>query len=205
MRYGNCRQWFVLAAMFLVGSVFQDCAAGTTESWNPLTDRRYPIWLGDWPITVGNAHQFFVDDNVIAQESGFQRVIEKAEKCPLNPIVRPEHPWEKDMVLLYGSVIRDPETGHFTMWYLGRNFEDTNPMRTIVCRAVSDDGIHWTKPNVNVFEYKGSRENNIVMNNHGNGLDTFTVFVDPKTNDPHQRYRMVVYESKVGQLAEGLY
>ena len=42
-----------------------------------------------------------------------------------------------------------------------------------LCLAVSTDGVHWTRKNVGVYEFNGSKDNNIIMR----GVATF--FVDP--------------------------
>lgn len=65
------------------------------------------------------------------------------------------------------------------------------------CYAESDDGLHWTKPNLGLFTWDGSRNNNIILPN-----DEFkyrvtdcvgaTVFIDPNASSPEERYKLMV-------------
>ncbi len=62
-----------------------------------------------------------------------------------------------------------------------------------ICLATSKDGIAWTKPELGVIEYEGSRKNNIVVG-HGAagfkiGQDGVMVFIDPLAPS-EERYRM---------------
>jgi predicted GH43/DUF377 family glycosyl hydrolase len=168
------------------------------EPLRPLVDARYPVVVDDWPVEVGSQHQLFVDDEIVANMPGVRRIVEPARKHPANPIIRPEHPWEDDMVLLYGSVLHDQKTNKWHMWYLARNFEDKNPFRTVVCYAQSKDGVTWQKPILGRIEYQGSRENNIVLLNHGQGLDTVIVLAE-------WHYRMFVYQFQSEGHTEGIY
>ena len=175
------------------------------QSDRPMVDSRYPVVMDDWPVEVNSQHQLFIDDGIVARKIGVQRVVEPARKHPSNPIVRPEHPWEDDMVLLYGSVLHDQISNKWRMWYLARNFEDKNPLRTVVCYAESEDGVAWHKPNVGQVQYKGSRENNIVLLNHGQGLDTVIVHTDPDSPAGKLRFEMFVYQFQTEKLTEGIY
>ena len=48
--------------------------------------------------------------------------------------------------------------------------------REVTCYAESRDGIHWTKPELGLFEFNGSKQNNIVWD--GPGTHNFTPFLD---------------------------
>jgi len=48
--------------------------------------------------------------------------------------------------------------------------------REVTCYAESDDGIHWIKPNLGLYEFHGSKNNNIVWD--GIGTHCFVVFKD---------------------------
>jgi hypothetical protein len=198
----------LIPALALIGAVLAPALTLTAlaqDAGEPMRDRRYPIRMDDWPSRIDAGHRLFVDDELIADRQGVTRFINQAKKHPGNPVVRPQLPWEDDMVLLYGSVIRDESTGTFRMWYLGRNFEDKNPMRTVVCYAESDDGIKWRKPELGLVDYKGTTANNIVMVNHGQGLDTIVVFIDPADTDPQRHFKMFIYQLNTPDRREGLY
>jgi len=58
----------------------------------------------------------------------------------------------------------------------------------VTCYAESDDGIHWRKPDLGLFEYDGSKNNNIVW--MGVGTHNFTPFRDENPAcRPAQRYK----------------
>lgn len=58
---------------------------------------------------------------------------------------------------------------------------------TATSYAESTDGIHWTKPELNLVEFKGSSKNNILMlYAHGTG-----VMLDKLETNPDRRYKMV--------------
>ncbi|MCX6898916.1 MAG: hypothetical protein NT105_09465 [Verrucomicrobia bacterium] len=97
-------------------------------------------------------------------------------------VIRPDKPWERLMISFYLTVL--DEEGKLRMWYICRDKEN----RPNVAYAESRDGVHWTKPNLGIVEYDGSKENNLT------GLTTFegVVFRDP--NAPaKERYAYVTH------------
>lgn len=99
--------------------------------------------------------RLFLDAMVVEESSGLTRVFHAAEKYSKNPIVVKEHPWEGWGPYVYGTVLWD--SGKLKMWYqgIGRGSAD-------VSYAESTDGIHWTRPELGIIEYAGSKKNNIV-------------------------------------------
>jgi hypothetical protein len=67
----------------------------------------------------------------------------------------------------------------------GRKFLD-NDRGDLTCYAESDDGLTWTKPNLGIFEFDGSLDNNIVWDLHG-----ASVFRDDDEADPAKRYKAI--------------
>ena len=64
------------------------------------------------------------------------------------------------------------------------------PRPLYACYAESRDGIHWVKPELGLFEFQGSKQNNIVWS--GPALDNFTPFKDPNPDcRPGERYKAV--------------
>ncbi len=66
-----------------------------------------------------------------------------------------------------------------------------------VCYAESDDGFTWTKPKLRLFEFEGSKDNNIIMTPYEpyvRNLCCPGVFVDDY-GDPAERYKMVYWGS----------
>ena len=67
----------------------------------------------------------------------------------------------------------------------GRAFVD-NDRGDLTCYAESDDGINWVKPNLGVFTFNGSPDNNIVWDLHG-----ASVFIDREEVDADKRYKAI--------------
>ena len=82
------------------------------------------------------------------------------------------------------------------------------PYRRILCYAESTDGIHWTKPDLGLVEWNGSRENNILLPSDDfeyvfSELDGASVFMDPAARSADQKYKMFVKIAPVrGKVGE---
>ncbi len=108
------------------------------------------------------------------------------EKYPGNPILRAEMPWEKPSVYLYGTVLRDESSGEFKMWYQSASADSRAP-GGFTCYAVSSDGLNWERPELGIFEFRGSKRNNVVLD-----YDVPSVIHLPDEPDPQKRYRLFV-------------
>jgi hypothetical protein len=139
------------------------------------------------PIPVGTEKQLFVDDAVIASSDHIERVLHPVRKHPDNPLVVADKPWEGLSVLIYGAVIREPDSGNLRMWYLawGKHVGQSS----YICYAESQDGLHWVKPNLGLHEFNGSTDNNIVI---PDVTSNTTVIHDPRDPDPSRRYKAVI-------------
>src|ERR1043166_6800674 len=72
------------------------------------------------------------------------------------PVLSADRPWEARMISFYTTLI--DEDGKLRLWYICRDAEN----HPNVAYAESRDGINWTKPNLGLVVYRGSRENNLV-------------------------------------------
>lgn len=111
-----------------------------------------------WPF-------FLCDRRVVEDHWLVERFIVPPERHPDNPLIFKQHPWEGTGPHLAGSVLRDPHSGKFHMWYSVWNrqaYEQRLPFPYNVCYAESDDGIQWRKPMLGVFHFSGSTQNNCV-------------------------------------------
>ncbi len=135
--------------------------------------------------SAGAQTHLFVDDADIARKENVVRRAHACEKLP-EPVLEPEAPWERDgideRVYIYGTVLRDPGTGLFRMWY---NRLD------LVLYATSQDGLHWERPRLGLQEFNGSKENNIVYP----GLHSPSVVYNPEA-EPDYRYTLLGYTRK---------
>lgn len=95
------------------------------------------------PIHISKGPQLFIDDYLIAEQSFLTRTINNPQKLD-KPILYGGQ--SKDQVWQpYFSVIQDPETKRFKMWY-NTFVESMNISRCKLSYIESDDGINWHRP-----------------------------------------------------------
>jgi hypothetical protein len=96
------------------------------------------------PMTLEKGPHLFLDDYLIAASENVERAVEKPERDPEipNPVVTGS---EDGCFQPYLSVIRDPETRKFRIWY-GSRTADSDTMRSRIGVLESADGIRWERP-----------------------------------------------------------
>lgn len=152
------------------------------------------IAKAETPVALSSYAQLLLDDRIIAGSTDLNRTVHQPTMCADNPVLTYEHAWEYSCVILWGSVLFDKEDQKFKMWY--QTWGDVVPGRKsiYVCYAESRDGIHWTKPDLGIHEFEGSKKNNIVVVPQDMWLDSPTVVKDLNESDPGKRYKMSFYE-----------
>ncbi len=144
--------------------------------------------------------QLFIDDYWIAESHNITSTLHQPQKYAKNPLIRADVPWEQNPYC-FGTVIYDEEDSIFKFWYQSYNDEDVPlPDRTPVLYATSADGIQWNRPNLEIFEFQGSSENNIILQNYGHhDLYSPSVIKDYLETDPDKRYKMVWWDFPLGK------
>lgn len=135
-------------------------------------------------VPLGREKHLLIDDWEVAESRNLQRLFHRPRKCPDNPLMVPEHPWEGEALYLFGGVERQSD-GLFRMWYWAADPTPENPENSHTCLATSADGIHWEKPILGLHECRGSRENNIAILEAG----PYSLIVDPDDPRPAFRYK----------------
>jgi hypothetical protein len=130
---------------------------------------------------AGKKH-LFADDVMIARLHNAVRKVHAASKLE-HPVLEADKPWEQGelydgqrdrRVYIYGTVMRDPGTDSFRMWY--------NRLHNNLY-ATSKDGVHWDRPNLGQFG-----ENNRYNLFH---FHSPSVILDHRDPDPAKRYKAV--------------
>lgn len=115
------------------------------------------------PIVLTPQVQFFVDDFLIQERKGVTRSLRTPEKAKENPVLVADRPWEGGLSLEAGTVLYERDLGIFRMWYNALPARDKPEVEESLCYATSTDGVNWTKPNLGLVEFRGSRDNNILL------------------------------------------
>lgn len=105
-------------------------------------------------------------------------------------IMKFDEPWEGGCTDFF-HVIKDDDIYrmYYLAWSLG--WKDMPKEGLHVCYAESKDGINWIRPNLRLYEYHGSKDNNILFG-PDNIIDGFFVMKDNNPDCPeHMRYKAV--------------
>ena len=121
-------------------------------------------------LKIDSRHQLFLDNALVHRTLLVRRVVHQPVRHPNNPVLKLDRPWETEPCEIIppasGTVLYDEEENCFKMWYLaaaGPRREDL-----VFCYAVSDDGLDWEKPDLNLYEWRGSKANNICLTGYRN-------------------------------------
>jgi len=134
-------------------------------------------------VEIGSRLELFVDSFMIDSLTGSARR-KLHHPQPREVVLTFDKPWEGPFCG-YFTVMNDD--GKFRMYYRGWPALEGE---AYACLAESNDGVHWTRPNVGIFEFNGSTDNNIVW--AGEGCHNFTPFKDTNPDcKPDERYKAV--------------
>ncbi|MHC4176086.1 MAG: hypothetical protein ACYSWU_01180, partial [Planctomycetota bacterium] len=137
------------------------------------------------PIDVGSRLELMVDDYLIEEMTGAALTLHRP--VPREVAIVFDKPWEGN-TSAYHTVFQDGEL--FRMYYRGSHYDEkTRKGRgERVCYAESRDGIRWTKPELGLVEFAGSKKNNIIWS--GIGSHDFAPMKDANPDcRPEQRYK----------------
>ena len=161
------------------------------------------VWIGTWllagvacgeeaaeteeAVALGSRRELFIDNHLIHALDGARLVLNQPRDEGM--VIKFDQPWEYPFAGC-PTIIRDGEK--FRLYYRGMFGTGDGTNVECTCYAESDDGIHWTKPNLGLFEVRGTRENNCVWANDPPFSHNFTPFLDTRSGvDPDQRFKAV--------------
>lgn len=89
-----------------------------------------------------------------------------------------DQPWEGPLSG-YCTVIHDTVTGVYNLYYRGLH-DGQHECRPgeVTCLATSADGIHWDRPSLDLYAWKGIAKTNIILADHEPDSHNFTPFLD---------------------------
>ena len=143
-------------------------------------------------LYVEDRVQTFIDNLVIESVQDITRRWHTPERFQNGPVLKKDRPWEVLPYLSYSTycVLRDPVDGLFKCWYEQMTGEPNKKLMALGMEsqqlyAESEDGIHWKKPEFDLFEIEG-RKTNIVM---GRGEHGTSVLIDPHPRSADERFK----------------
>ncbi|MCM8789232.1 MAG: hypothetical protein NC907_05525 [Candidatus Omnitrophica bacterium] len=132
---------------------------------------------------IGNRLEVFFDEWLIDKMEGVNLKLHHPQ--PEEVVLEYNQPWEGSASAVE-TVFKDGDI--FRMYYRGLDFDiKTEKMThpTFTCYAESADGINWIKPELNLYEFNGSKKNNIIWQNENEAdytTQNFTPFIDTNPN-----------------------
>ncbi len=162
----------------------------------------------DSTVDIGNRRELFLDDWLIDQIKGCRRQLNRPERREI--VFQTDAAWEGNGSG-YQSLVRDGQ--RWLMYYRGGHHpaspayeQDARSWETL-CVTESLDGIRWTRPQIGRIDFRGSKKNNLILdesmvaNFRGSPAHT-AVFVDQNPAcPPGERFKMVIR----GRNPKGLY
>lgn len=157
------------------------------------------------PNVPKEATLFPFDNYSIPLRKGLEMNLLNSEhtRAPYNPVLTRGKAGAPDSfrIAYYGTVLQI--NNRFHMWYIGDGDQDHADQEKSgaylhLLYAVSEDGLHWTKPDLGLVEYHGNKHNNLVQTNMDTVYRACTVLYEPEEPDVERRYKM--YLEGNGQL-----
>lgn len=140
---------------------------------------------------------FAFDNQSIPYTQNLRLEMRQPTRHPANPVLQrgPAGSADELAVQFYGSVIREGDK--FRLWYVAADRADDDLPSSAHWRpayAESDDGIHWTKPNLGLVEYNGNKDNNLILTDPAPlGMVNLKVLRDEAETDPSRRYKITTH------------
>lgn len=126
--------------------------------------------LPDEPVEIGNEPQLFVDDYIVDNRWPLDKVVEVMGRVVHQPVKHASNPVIKGKGG-YLNVVWDEDAKLYRMLY--QDFWYHNPPRYTyaIAYAESKDGITWETPNLGLYEWRGSMNNNICWQSLETSID----------------------------------
>ncbi len=152
-------------------------------------------------LDLGSRRELFVDDFLVGEFRGGAR-LQLQKPAPHEVVLVTDRPWEGNTCAYY-TIFHDGD--RYRMYYRGSHYDEKARRAThreVTCYAESRDGVSWTRPDLGLFEFEGSKRNNIVWD--GLGTHNFAPFRDANpAAPPEARYKALA--SGEGKHRRGLY
>ena len=146
--------------------------------------------MGSSPIYPGQHKQLFLDDHAVESMRGLKRTLNEPEK--VGPVMRPDRSRGQISMQTTHPPQWNSEKGLWEWWY-GAGYGISPSGRRLTTQvglthyATSKDGEHWETPTLGLYEWRGSKDNNIAVDPNGKTLTE--IVRDERDEDPERRYK----------------
>lgn len=147
-------------------------------------------------VPIGSRRELFVDHHLIDRLEGTRLQMQVPQ--PREVVLEYGQPWE-GLYSGYETILKDGDT--FRFYYRGMPIAEHSFDSEVTCVAESEDGVHWTKPSLGLYNVQGTTDNNVVLA-RSRGCHNLAPFVDtnPAAN-ADQRYKAMGGTGAPGLLA----
>lgn len=149
------------------------------------------------PIALDNRLELFVDHHLIDSIDGATLKLHEPRREGV--ALTFDRPYEGKFSA-YVTVIHDQAQATYRMYYRGiPEAGEDGSSKEVTCYAQSPDGITWTKPNLNIHQVEGTKNNNIILANMAPFTHNFSPFLDQNpAASSEQRYKALAGTSSSG-------
>jgi len=153
----------------------------------------FTVIAGEKFTDIADRRQLFVDQALIDQMDRLSLRLHEPTSGGI--AIRIDKPWEGPANSGYVVVWHG---GQYLMYYRAMTLRSEDKSG-VLCVAVSEDGINWTKPTLGLVEHTGSRQTNIVADETGQGFMP-TPWLDTRPGVPqNQRIKAIASEPLSGK------
>ena len=158
----------------------------TGSPGSPDSPRKKQVMTMIYP---GRHKQLFLDDYAIESMSGVKRVLHQPEKH--GPVLTADRSRGETTVQSRSVPHWNPDKGAWEWWYWAFHESSNGQHRNSETRlnhyAISSDGVNWESPSLGLYEWNGSKDNNVVWDPEGRTL--YHIVRDERDEDPARRYK----------------
>ena len=137
----------------------------------------------------------FLDDSAIKNMSSVRRTLHQPVKR--GPMLKPDTSIGQSTLQSRSAPVWNPDRSIWEWWYWAGytvppygQYQSTT-FQT-VSYATSEDGIHWETPSLGLYEWNGSKDNNIAVSPDEGNRGLYHILRDERDPDPARRYKALM-------------
>lgn len=146
-----------------------------------------PLWARD-PVDIGSRRELFVDHCLVDTLEGAELAMGRPRDEGI--VLTLDKPWE-GRYSGYGVVMKAAD-GDYRYYYRGSPVlvPSQEEVEVQTCLAVSQDGIHWERPDLRLYDVHGTPSNNVCFKRRFYSHN-FAPFLDKPGAPPGERFKAI--------------